>query len=186
MEHPYHQVLDALFPPGLPRHTNTWAIVDAARDDRIYGAVYGCHLEKCCLYSGDLPWQLQMTAPYLVQLESNDSFTRYLIREGWGRAWGLFFRSDAGIQELRRHLRGFLRVRDESGKRMIFRYYDPRVLRAYLPTCLPSELRILFGPITRYLLESPDSAVMLDFGFDGAKLIEDRVLLQQQTARAMI
>src|ERR1035441_4539010 len=128
------RVLDALRPPGLPAHMAVFAIVDGARDERIYAAVKGTFLPKACLYSGDLPWQLQMTAPYLVQLDREDRFTRYLIDAGWSRNWATFLRTETGIKQLRRHLREFLRVRDESGKRLIFRYYDPRVLRVYLPT----------------------------------------------------
>jgi hypothetical protein len=30
---------------------------------------------------------------------------------------------------------------------LLFRYYDPRVLRVYLPSCRPSELETVFGPV---------------------------------------
>ena len=46
---------------------------------------------------GDLPWQLQVTAPYLVQLERDDRFTRYLIDTGWGNSWGSFLRTETGV-----------------------------------------------------------------------------------------
>ncbi len=58
---------------------------------------------------------------------------------------------------------------------MIFRYYDPRVLRVYLPTCLAPELRTVFGPVRRFLLESEDPALMLEYRFDGFKLIAREV-----------
>ena len=102
-----------------------YAIVDGARDSRIYDAVRGTFLLKECLYSGDLPLELQKAAPYLVQLEREDRFTRFLIEKGWGDSWTTFVHSDAGIKQLRRHLRKILRVRDEGGRRLIFRYYDP-------------------------------------------------------------
>jgi hypothetical protein len=156
---------------------DVWMILDAARDDRIYGAVDGCHLEKCCLYSGDLPWQLQMAAPYLVQLDKEDRFTDYAIRYGWGNAWGIFLRTETSMKSLRRHLRGFLRVRDESGRNLIFRYYDPRVMGTYLPTCRRDELRTVFGPISSYLFESDDPGTLLEYGFDGNVLSESRTLL---------
>ena len=44
---------------------------------------------------------------------------------------------------LRHHLKGFLRVRGESGQKMMFRYYDPRVLRVYLPTCNPIDTQLV-------------------------------------------
>jgi len=87
------QVLDALWPPGMPGHTAVFAIVDGAQSDRIHAAVRGTYLPKDCLYSGDLPWQLQMTAPYLVRLEREDRFTEFLIRSGWGNNWATFLRT---------------------------------------------------------------------------------------------
>src|ERR1035441_2257946 len=112
------RVLDTLWPPGLPAHMAVFAILDGALDERIYAAVRGTRLPKDCLYSGDLPWQLQVTAPYLVQLEREDRFTRHLIDTGWGSGWATFLRTTTGIKQLRRHLREFLRVRDESGRRL--------------------------------------------------------------------
>lgn len=164
------RVLDALWPPGLPARMAVFAIVDGARDERIHAAVVGTMLFKDCLYSGDLPWQLQMSAPYLIQLERDDRFTRYLVETGWGSSWATFLRTEASIKQLRRHLREFLRVRDEAGKRLIFRYYDPRVLRIYLPTCWPAELDTFFGPVTAFITEGEDQGEILEFRNERGKL----------------
>jgi hypothetical protein len=96
-------------------------------------------------------------------LERVDRFTRYLIDKLWGNSWVTFLRTEAGIKQLRRHLREFLRVRDEAGRRLIFRYYDPRVLRAYLPTCWPAELDTFFGPITAFISEGDYPGEILEF-----------------------
>lgn len=181
---------ELLWPPGLSSRVNVWVILDGARDDRIYGRVDGCHLERTCLYSGDLPWQLQMTAPYLVQLDPEDQFTDYLLRTGWGQSWGIFFRSESGMPSIRKHLRRFLVVQDESGKRLIFRYYDPRVLRVYLPTCWPAELRTIFGTIDCFLMEAEDPSTLLRFRLRGESLQQERFSLDQapvrETARARV
>src|SRR5262245_46615663 len=121
-------------------HLKVWTILDGARDEQIYRAYLGYSADRCCLSAGALPAELQMTAPYLVQLDRDDKFTRYLLDTGWGNSWGVFFRSDEVLERLRRHLRTFLRVTDESGRILVFRYYDPRVLRVYLPTCTAEEL----------------------------------------------
>jgi len=168
------RVLDALWPRGLSPRTSVYAILDGARDDRIYGAVDGCRRERCCLYSGDLPWQLQLTAPYLVELDRDHGFTRYILDEGWGNSWGVFLRTQTSLKELRRHLRGFLRVRSEAGARLIFRYYDPRVLRVYLPTCRPAELDTLFGPVECYLMEDEAGTGVIEFGRTRGALAEKR------------
>jgi hypothetical protein len=40
------RVLDALWPTGLPARIAVFAIVDGARDDRVYAAVKGTFLPK--------------------------------------------------------------------------------------------------------------------------------------------
>jgi len=166
-------VIEALWPPGQPASVAVFAILDGARDERIFGAVDGTRLQKACLYSGDLPWQMSMTAPYLVQLDREDRFTRYVVANGWGNSWGTFLRTEAGIRQLRRHLRQFLRVRDEAGQRLIFRYYDPRVLRVYLPTCTPSELETFFGPIHSFVMEGDSPEEILDFRYERGMLLRN-------------
>ena len=36
---------------------------------------------------------------------------------------------------------------------LYFRYYDPRVLRAWLPTCDPAQLAEFFGPVEFFIAE---------------------------------
>jgi len=117
---------------------------------------------------------LQRAAPYLVQLEREDRLTRFLLENGWGRNWGIFLRTDIRFKDLRNHLRSFLRVKDEKGSRLIFRYYDPRVFRAYLPTCTPSELQKTFGPIQSFVMEGDDFEDILEMKFDQRELQTNR------------
>jgi hypothetical protein len=148
--------------------------LDCARDERIYYALRNSRLDYLCLYSGPLPRELEVTAPYLVEVAPTSTFTPTLIEMGWGNSWGVFLRIKDSLN-LRHHLRGFLRVRDESGRILIFRYYDPRVLRAYLPTCRPDELRTVFGPIASYLVEGEDDTRLIEFEFDGKRLLERQI-----------
>lgn len=142
-----------------------WMIVDGARTVEVFRMLLECHLEYSCLYSGSLTPELEMAAPYLVQLERDYRDTRRLIRSAWGNSWGIFLRSGTSLKRLRRHLREFLVVRASSGNRLVFRYYDPRVLRVYLPTCVTAELRTVFGPIEYFWTESESPEEMLEFRF---------------------
>ncbi len=133
-----------LWPKG---HTpNVWAIVDAAQDQQVYWTLTNSFLPHSCLFAGTLPQALEMAAPYLVQLDPEDKFTTYLA-ENLNRNLCIFLYSDVSLRELRHHLRKFLTVKDPSGKKMMFRYYDPRIMRVYLPTCSHTELQTVFGPI---------------------------------------
>ena len=114
-------------------------------------------MEHYCLYSGPLSTALEAAAPYLVQLDHNDADTRRFLEHAWGNCWGVFLKCGAHANTLRHHLRKFLVVRDPEGRRLVFRYYDPRVLRIYLPTCTPEELGLFFGPIECIWLEGEDA-----------------------------
>jgi hypothetical protein len=179
------RICQTLWPEDLPGYTKVFTIVDGAQDKRIYGAVDASRQDRFCLPSvdrrwggQDLPWQLLMTSPYLVDLDPEEEFTSYMLRNGWDRHWGIFCRSDTGIQNVRRHFRDLLVVRDEKGRRLMFRYYDPRVLRAYLPTCLPAELRQVFGPVDVYIVPGDDPETAIAFRLDGGRLSQEVVALR--------
>lgn len=155
-----------------------FAIVDTARDDRIYKAIANFHGEIICLFRGSLARELASVAPYLIKLHKDDPFTYWLISHGWGDSWGIFVKTDGKLKELRSHFRKFLMVYDEKGKPLYFRYYDPRVLRVYLTTCNEKEIKTLFGPVNYYLMENHDEKKLMEFSFkDQGKLSENIVKL---------
>lgn len=168
------RVIQALWPS--PKSPTVWAILDCARDAQIYPALLASRLEHICLYAGQLPAELRVAAPYLVELAPGYKFTRPLLEMGWGQSWGVFLRID-DARNLRHHLRTFLRVQDESGRPLVFRYYDPRVLRGYLPTCEPGELATVFGPIASFVVEADRGEALLEFSFDRRKLVTRRTAL---------
>jgi Domain of unknown function (DUF4123) len=162
------KIEDALWPRGGRR--DIWMILDGARDSRIFSMLLECRLEYLCLYSGSLTPELEMAAPYLVQLDYEHRDTRRFIRQAWGNSWGVFLRCDSHKDRLRRHLRTLLVARDTRGNRLVFRYYDPRVLRVYLPTCTPEEVSEVFGPIQCFWAEDQTSDRILEFAFDRVRL----------------
>lgn len=176
------RILSALQADRTERES-LWCILDGARDERIFGTVTSA-ARYCCLYAGSLPYEVQAVAPYLVEL-SEGSFTRSLVRSAWGNSWGIFFRSEAPMEKLRQHLRTFLRVVDHKGRRLVFRYYDPRVLRVYLPTCLPDELRAVFGPIACYLVETPEADAVMRFALTNNSLELDSLPIFETGAASL-
>jgi hypothetical protein len=167
------RIEETLWPDG-PRQ-DVWMILDGARSIDVFRMVIECHLEYSCLYSGPLTPDMEIAAPYLVQLDHGYRDTHRFIRRAWGNSMGVFLKSDTSLKKLRRHLREFLVVRDTKGNRMVFRYYDPRVLRVYLPTCVRSELRTVFGPIDCFWAEGEEPEKMLEFRFRERDL-EERTL----------
>jgi pSer/pThr/pTyr-binding forkhead associated (FHA) protein len=148
------KVLDVFARQKLP----VFALLDAARSPRVLQTLR-VHSELFySLYDGPDGEVLDEVAPYLVQLQSRSPLLEALVREHWSESWGVFLWALTDLKALRRHLRRSLMVQDAKGKDMYFRFYDPRVLCVFLPTCTPAELAEFFGPIAAFLIESGEPA----------------------------
>ncbi len=158
-------------PPGL----RVFAILDAARHASIYPAVQSCRLEWVSLYLGKVAKEIEEVAPYLVKLEKEDPFTKNVIANGWADHWGIYFWAPAELAEVRKHFRKFLTVKDEDGNELVFRYYDPRIFRVYLPTCLPTELDILFGPVHEFIIPAKKAPAVVRYRFEEGQLVQEEV-----------
>lgn len=138
-----------------------FALLDAARDPLIYAALLTCGEKHQSLYEGQKALELSFVAPYLVQLSPDKPFTESLLTAGWGKSWGVFLTCKEPFDAVRKHLRHFLMVRMVGGKQVYFRFYDPRVLRAFLPSCSPDECTTFFGPLSAYLMEAEQPTALL-------------------------
>jgi hypothetical protein len=149
---------------------NFFAILDAARDASISRRLR-YESEAISLYRGEPEESLSETAPYLVSLGGREDLVSWILREGWHNSWGILFSSSAGLEALRRHFRRFLLVLDPDGNELYFRFYDPRVLRVYLPTCSSTEVRTFYGPVSAFLVESENGSSILEYSWSGGRVI---------------
>jgi hypothetical protein len=140
-----------------------FVVLDSARDGRIAELLGACDGGCVNLFQGQDGAALAQFAPYLVELRKDSPFFEMLVREAWGKKWGVFLTSYLEIFELRFHMRRLLTVTNEQGRKLLFRYYDPSILRVYLPTCSPAEWQDFFGPVKRFLTESEDAQQLLVF-----------------------
>lgn len=144
-------------------------LLDAAR---MHGDIYQArehNPEHICLYEGDSEKFLAAVAPWMFGFEQGSDFATWVLRGARGNSWGIFLRSSAEPVRLYRHLRKFLIVQSEEGKEMYFRYYDPRVLRVFLPTCEPAQLKEFFGPIEAFLAEN-EQGLLVEYALVDGKL----------------
>jgi hypothetical protein len=140
-----------------------FAVLDAARDPNIFKFLVESEDEFQSLYEGPEGSALAHFAPYLVRLKPDSALLEKLVFVGWGRSWGVYLTCGSEFQELRHHIRRFLKVKMPDQKEFYFRYYDPRVLRLFLPTCTPEETNAFFGPVTGYLVEDEAPEGLLQF-----------------------
>ena len=157
--------------PGLPGlvfgkgDVPVFAVLDGASAPTLVKELYKHEPEYCCLYRGELKPDIATVAPYLVRLESGNEFAELVLRDGWGEHWGIFLRSSAELRALRDHFRQFQTVELPDQRTVLFRYYDPRVLRTFLPACNPDELTVFFGPVQSFVVEAESPEAGLRFGF---------------------
>jgi hypothetical protein len=157
--------------------TQVYAVLDGASIPNLLSLLAEHQVEHVCLYRGDLDPDLAQAVPYLAHLPEESSFSRLFLRGGWDQHWGILALSKEGLRALRMHFRKFLMVWGPDGKPLYFRYYDPRVLRVYLPTCNEQELRTVFGPVSRYLMEGEDPATLLKFWIESGGCKSEKVAL---------
>lgn len=159
------RVLEALRAEERP----LFAVLDASRSDRVLTLLRESVEEYRSLYEGVQGDALGDVAPYIVELPKGSTLLDALVREGWQRRWGMFLTSDRPFKMVRRHFRRFLMVKEEeTGEPLYFRFYDPVVLRVFLPTCSVRQRHEFFGDILSFFVEGERGDV-LRFGPDEAE-----------------
>ena len=134
-----------------------YVILDGAQNPGLLDALYADHAPRWrCLFTGQLEPDMATVAPYLVELDPSAAFTRRLMGEGWGQNWGVFLASQLALPALWRHVRQQVHVYGPNMESLYFRFYDPRVMRTYLPTCSPHQLAEFFGPVDFYFAEAEE------------------------------
>ena len=124
-----------------------FAVLDATRDPlKILTILRSAGEQYQSLYEGTQAQVLEAFAPYLVRLTENSKLLENVIAQWLGEELGVFRCQRRGFSIRAQTFRTFLMVNGPDGKRLYFRYYDPRVMRAYLPTCDAAENTIHFRP----------------------------------------
>jgi hypothetical protein len=146
----------------LARFGPLFAVLDAAQDDKVRELLAAGPDEVRSLYDEPAAREWEAVAPYLVRFGPASPLLPRVVAAGWGKSWGIFLSSSEPFDAVRRQLRRFLFVLDGS-RRVYFRYYDPRVLRHFLPACTLAEYQSFFGPITDYLIEGREPRQVVRF-----------------------
>lgn len=138
-----------------------FAVLDAARDDRILEVLRESVEESRSLYEGLKGDAMAERAPYLVWLPKGCRLLKRLVAEGWGKRWGIYLTSNDRYKDVRTQLRRFLMAEIGAfGKPMYFRFYDPRTVRVVLPSFTVWLRSVFFDRITALLVEDKDGTVL--------------------------
>jgi hypothetical protein len=138
-----------------------YALLDAARDPEVLRLIRGAGEPYWSLFPGEAGARMADSAPYLVRLPEGSPFLPALIRRGWGKSWGVYLVSQKPVERLVPALQFLLLVQDEAGGAMYFRYYDPRILRAFLPVATPRQADLFFAAVSAFLIEGKRKKTLL-------------------------
>jgi hypothetical protein len=133
-----------------------FAILDACNQPAVPPKVTELGPERAVsLYRGQAEHEQWAIAPYLAKVD--EGLADWIAKNLWTKPWGMFAVAECDLNTLRKHFRRFLMVQDPQGEAMYFRYYDPRILAAFLPSCTAEELKTFFGPMKAYAVGDPQS-----------------------------
>ncbi|MCK6586182.1 MAG: DUF4123 domain-containing protein [Polyangiaceae bacterium] len=172
--------------PGAGGGLSLYALLDAAREPRVVSFLEGVPETSDSLYEGEKGRELAPYAPYLVEIPGDSPLAGDLAAQAFGKSYCVFVTAEAKFTDLRRHFRRYLMAETEDGKKVYFRFYDPRVLRVFLPTCTPEELRQFFGPIRSFWAEAREPETLSRFwvGEDGLLREDKRSISHWEQARS--
>lgn len=167
------QILSELEHAPKDGRLHLYALLDAARENRVPTMLRNIPEHSDCLYEGQKARDLAPFAPYLVEMEGDSPFLKELAMQAVGGAYCVFLSSKLPYDEMRRHFRHFLMVQTEDGKEVYFRFYDPRVLRVFLPNCTPEELKTFMGPIQSFWVEAREPGIVSRFSLKSDGLLNE-------------
>ena len=96
---------------------------------------------------------LDDVASYLFAFDRQTAFKEWFLNNGWGNSWGVIVTTQIIFDECWKHFRKIIIVKTEEGQEFYFRFYDPRILKIFLPTCDEKQIIEFFGPMESFIVE---------------------------------
>src|SRR5688500_12247583 len=107
---------DALRGALFGRGERVVAVVDGAALDGVVARLFAPNIVHFCLLPGELPPDMALVAPYLVELDPESPLTAWLTTEAWGKHGCIFASSKVDIRILRNHFRALVWTLSPEGR----------------------------------------------------------------------
>lgn len=130
-----------------------YLLLDAAASADIPTCLAGFNSGARCLFDGQVQDELGDVAPWLVEVTRHQAVTSWFVEEGLGQNWGVIIQSRLELPKLKTRLKRFLRVEDDSGESLFFKFYRPRNLNSVLPVFEADQRASFFKGIEAYFAE---------------------------------
>lgn len=159
-------VLEFLLERAEKEDCHLYGIVDSARNDEVFRYLVTGDVRYKSLFEDTMDVQSYGVSGFLVECKKESPLFQWMTTDAWGDNSSIFFTSKASFEDLFSHFQKFNRVYLEGDDVVLFRYYDPRVLRNYLPTCNQVEIETFFGEVGSFFAESDTPEVIYVFKQD--------------------
>lgn len=102
--------------------------------------------------------------PYLFKLD-NESFLKFIFEKYKISDFGIIaeFKAETDFDVVVNHFRSLIKVRNHEGQLFYFRFYDPEVLRVFLPLCDKEQSEEFFDQVQAYYLSNETGSELLCF-----------------------
>ncbi|NOZ52573.1 MAG: DUF4123 domain-containing protein [Gammaproteobacteria bacterium] len=136
-----------------------YGLADGAANAYIHAHLQVHHVPHLALYTDKgLP---QEQSPWLFPLRQQETFSEWYLQESPAQYWGILLATPLPLVELAEHLRDYLTMQDEQGKLHLMRFYDPRVIKAYLDALSDEQRQGFFKPGIQLWADAPGQAQTL-------------------------
>ncbi|MCC6600022.1 MAG: DUF4123 domain-containing protein [Crocinitomicaceae bacterium] len=152
----------------------SFLIIDGARcGDELLNEAMKLQEKNVSLFDHRFDESLKPLSPYLFSFHSAELYEFY-FRKGWNQSWGILIESSASLNELAQHLRKFLISPSKEREKIVFRFYDPRVLRTFIPLYNKTQLREFFGTMKYFVAEDEEKGFALRLWLENFELKKER------------
>jgi hypothetical protein len=163
-DHQRETVAEGLLELARKDGAQLYGLLDSARSETVLQQLSKGETVYESLYRGlkaeERYWEV---SPFLLECREESEIFTWQTTEAWGDSCSLYLISDEDLPGLVSHFQKFVKVVTFEEEELLFRFYDPRVLRLYLPTCNKTELEHFFGPVRRFLVEDETGETILTF-----------------------
>jgi hypothetical protein len=154
---------DFLLKEAEKEDAHLYAIVDSARNDEVFRYFIIGDTPYRSLFEGTMDVQSYGVSGFVIECKKNSPLYDWVTSTLWGQDACIFIVCKMSFDEVFSHFQQFNRVILEGDKVVLFRFYDPRVLRTYLPSCKKQEIELFFGDMICLFAESEEKAIITRF-----------------------
>ncbi len=145
--------------------TRLFCMIDSARNPyTIPHLVMALTRAADCLFSGNAKQELGDQTAWVADVTDDRATLEALLDEGYGKGMLSFAFSALDLRAFITHLKKFTKIRDAKGTEHFFRFYDPKVMRQYVPVFNETQHKAFFAGLTSAMFEDTrDPAKLIRF-----------------------